>query len=79
LGLGLFGVALGSQPVYATASLHPFVDVGFALEAFDISGFGARIFGEDLPIILGYPLHLEGDSGFAHTSEYAPSGQGRKP
>ena len=57
------GVALGSQPVYTAGSLHPFVDLGFALEAFDISGFCARIFGEDLPIVLCYPLHFEGDFG----------------
>jgi hypothetical protein len=32
-----------------------------------------------LPIILGDPLHFEGDSGFGHTVDYAPSGPGRKP
>ena len=72
-------VALRSQPVDAAGSLQPFVDVGFALEALDISGFGSRIFSEDLPIVLGDPLHFEGDSGFAHSSEYAQSGPGRKP
>jgi len=72
-------VALRSQPVDAAGSLQPFVDVGFALEALDISGFGAWIFREDLPIILCDPLHFEGDSGFAHTSEYAQSSPSRKP
>jgi hypothetical protein len=52
---------------------------GFALEALDIPGFGFRIFSEDLPIVLCDPLHFEGDSGFAHTIDYAPSGLGRKP
>ena len=59
--------------------MQPFVDFGFALEPLDISRFGARIFSKDLPIILGDPLHFEGDSGFAHGADYAPSGLGRKP
>ena len=78
-GPRLFRVALRSQPVDAAGSLHPFVDFGFALEPLDISRLGSRIFSEDLPIILGDPLHFEGDSGFAHTIEYAPSAPGRKP
>src|SRR5580692_1644038 len=72
-------VALRSEPIDAAGSLQPFVDVGFALEPFDISRFDARIFSEDLPIILVDPLHFEGDSGFGHTTQYAPSGLGRKP
>ena len=48
--------------------MQPFVDFGFALEPFDIPGFDARIFSEDLPIILGDALHFEGDSGFGHTT-----------
>jgi hypothetical protein len=76
---GSFRVALGSQPVDAAGALQPFVDLGFALESLDISWFGARIFREDLPIVLGDPLHFEGDSGFAHGIDYAPSGPGRKP
>src|SRR3984957_15025874 len=71
-------VALGSQPVDAAGSLQPFVDFGFALEPLDISRLGSGIFGKNLPIILCYPLHFEGDSGFGHTSEYAPSGPSRK-
>jgi hypothetical protein len=72
-------VALGSQPVDAAGSLQPLVNLGFALEPLDVSRFGSRIFGEDLPIILGDPLHFEGDSGFGHVIDYAPSGLGRKP
>jgi len=72
-------VPLRSQPIDAAGSLQPFVDVGFALEPFDIPGFDARIFSEDLPILLGDALHFEGDSGFAHTIEHVPPGQGRKP
>ena len=71
-------VALRSQPVDAAGSLQPFVDFGFALEPFDIPGLDARIFSEDLPIILGDALHFEGDSGFGHGIDYAPSGLGRK-
>jgi hypothetical protein len=32
-----------------------------------------------LPIVLGDALHFEGDSGFGHGIDYAPSGLGRKP
>src|ERR1700722_13521447 len=72
-------VALRPQPVDAAGSLQPFVNFGLALEPLDIARFGSGIFGEDLPIILGDPLHFEGDSGFCHTIDYAPSGLGRKP
>jgi hypothetical protein len=79
LGAWSLRITLRPQPIDAAGSLQPFVDVGFALETLDIAGIGARIFSEDLPIVLGDPLHFEGDSGFAHTTEYAPSGPGRKP
>ena len=59
--------------------MQPFVDFGFALESFDIPGFDAGIFGEDLPIVLGDALHFEGDSGFGHTTEYVPLAPGSKP
>jgi len=72
-------VALRPQPIDAAGSLQPFVDVGFALEPFDIPGFDARIFSEDLPILLGDALHFEGDSGFGHTTEYVPPAPGSKP
>jgi hypothetical protein len=72
-------ITLRSQPVDAAGSLQPFVDFGFALETLDIPGLGVRIFGEDLPIILGDPLHFEGDSGFGHTTEYVPPAPGSKP
>jgi hypothetical protein len=59
--------------------LKPLVNLGFAGQPLDVPRFGSRILSEDLPIILGYSLHFEGDSDFRHEAEYARAGQGRKP
>jgi len=58
---------LRSQPVDAAASIQPRVDLGFALEALDLARFKIRAGGDDLPVVLGNPLHFESDSGrFCH-------------
>ena len=59
----LFGVALRPQPIDAPCAGQPFVNVGFGLEAFDVTVFGAWIFGDNLPVAFGNPFGLENDSG----------------
>jgi hypothetical protein len=40
---------------------------------------GAGIVSEDLPVVLGNPLHFKRDSGFAHANEYGSFGPDGKP
>jgi hypothetical protein len=77
-----FRVALRSEPIYSSAALHPVIKVGLARQTLDVSDFGTGTVGLDLPIALRNAFRLEdhADSrGFAHTAEYDPFGQGRKP
>jgi hypothetical protein len=77
-----FRVTLRSKPVYAAASLHPFIDVGFALQPLDVPNFRSGTVCINLPIAFGNSLRLENDSdtwGFAHEAEYDPPSLGRKP
>jgi hypothetical protein len=59
---------------YAT-SLQPFVDLGLALEALDLTNFGAGIVSFDLPLVLGDAVVFEFDSGFAHAAVMAAFGR----
>jgi hypothetical protein len=81
-GAWSFRITLRSEPSDAARTLHPIVKVSFAGQAFDVSNLRAFTVCLDLPITLGDPLRLENDfdsRGFAHVTEYAPSGHGRKP
>jgi hypothetical protein len=66
-----FRIALRPQPINATASVQPVIDVSLALEALDVTKIGARIVSLDLPLVLGDALVFEFDSGFAHAAVMA--------
>jgi hypothetical protein len=70
-----FGVPLRPQPINATASLQPIIDLGLALKALDVAKLGARIMSLDLPLVLGDALVFEFDSGFAHAAVMAAFGR----
>jgi hypothetical protein len=78
-GVWLLRIALRSQPVDAARTVQPLIDLGFALESLDVSSLGAGIVSEDLPVVLGNPLHFKRDSGFAHANEYGSFGPDGKP
>ncbi len=59
------------QPIYASASLEPVIDFGFALEPFDVPNFGAGVVSLDLPVVFCDALRLEGNPRrFAHGRQY---------
>jgi hypothetical protein len=70
-----FCVPLRPQPVNATASLQPIIDLGLAFKALDVAKLGARIVSLDLPLVLGDALVFEIDSGFAHAAVMAAFGR----
>jgi hypothetical protein len=49
------------------------------LSPFDVSSLGPGIISEDLPVVLGNPLHFERDSEFAHVDEYGSFYPAGKP
>ena len=70
----LLGVALGAKPGDTTVSVQPLVNIGLALEPLDAPVLGAWVLGNDLPIVFGYPLYPESDSGlFAHPALCKPA------
>jgi hypothetical protein len=56
-----FRVALRSQPIYAQASLQPFIDFSFALKVLDVPDFGSGVVSLDLPIARRDAVVFEGD------------------
>jgi hypothetical protein len=64
--IGLLGVALRAKPRDTAVSVHPVVRVGLALQARDFSGLGARIFSQDIPVVLCVSDDFEGHFCFCH-------------
>src|ERR1700722_6087755 len=63
-----FRVALGPQPPDLAVAVEPLIDLGFGLEAVDVSDLDAGAVRLDLPVALGDPLQLEDDSRrFSHS------------
>jgi hypothetical protein len=56
-----FRVALRSQPIYAQASLQPFIDFSFALKVLDVPNFGSGVVSLDFPIARRDAVVFEGD------------------
>jgi hypothetical protein len=70
----LLGVALGAKPSDTTVSVHPLVNICLALEPFNSPLLSAWVLGNNLPIVFGYPLYPESDSGFfAHLALCRPT------
>ncbi len=70
----LLGVALGAKPGDTTVSVQPLVNICLALEPLNSPVLGAWVLGNDLPIVFGYPLYPESDSGFfAHPALCKPT------
>jgi hypothetical protein len=58
----LFRVTLRSQPRDLALSRHPFISIGLAYEALDVSNFRAGTVGLNLPIALGDSLAGKGNA-----------------
>jgi len=75
----LLGVALGSQPVDAAASIQPLINFGLALETLDDSVLDTRKLRQDLPVIVGNSKHLECHSLLCHAILCACSAVKERP
>ena len=64
--IGLLGVTLRAKPRDTAVSVHPVVGVGFAFQAGDFPGFDARIFSQDVPVVLCVSDDFEGYFCFCH-------------
>jgi hypothetical protein len=65
----LLGVTLRAEPVDTAIPIQPVVNVGLALQSFDVPVLNAGVLGNDLPVILDNALHFEDHSGrFSHLS-----------
>jgi hypothetical protein len=73
----LFGVALRSQPIDATAASKPFVDFSLGLKAPDVPNFGSGIVSLNLPVTLCDAAEFEGYARFAHRRIMPIFGMGR--
>src|SRR6202022_4690795 len=63
---GSLGVTLRAKPRDTAVSVHPVVRVGLAFQAGDFSGLGARIFGQDVPVVLCVSDDFEDYFCFCH-------------
>lgn len=67
-----FRVALRPQPVYASTSLQPLVNLSLALKPLDALNFGTGAMGLDLPVALCDALVFEDDTRrFTHGHQHA--------
>jgi hypothetical protein len=63
---GSLGVTLRAQPGDAAVAVHPVIDIGFAFQAGDFTGVGARVFSHDIPVVVCVPDGFEGYFCFCH-------------
>jgi len=49
---GSLGVALRAQPSDAALAVHPVIDIGFAGQAGDFPGLGARVLRHNIPVVV---------------------------
>lgn len=63
---GLLGVALTAEPADTPFTIHPIIDIGFAVKAVNFPGLGARVLGYDSPIIVRLSDGSEGHFCFCH-------------
>ena len=65
----ILNIAPRQKPNQLTVPVYPFINVGLARKALDVSDFRTRTVGLNLPIILGNsPLDKDDTGRFAHTA-----------
>ena len=62
----LLGVALTAEPADTPFTIHPIIDIGFAVKAVNFPGLGARVLGYDSPVIVRLSDGSEGHFCFCH-------------